>query len=384
MHPTIELITSVEKFLALEPEWDHLLEKSRSRNVFLTWAWISTWWECFGSCVEPWVLTAREGPGGRLVGIAPFAVRRFPGSINSPYREAFVLGNGFTAADHLDIIAEANGEREVVPAFMEYLSYPGWDVLRLDGIRGDSLLVASMLERSSPRWDYLGTSDCPYIRLPSRWDEFLGTLDRRQRYNLRSRERRLQKESGGTVEFRRIENKPDIDAAMSSLFVLHQDCRQAQGQRSRFLQPLQRKFHHKIAHRFHENGWLRLYLLTVDDRAIAASYCYRYDDVVYFFQTGFDRKWSRYGPGSAIIARSIRESIEEGAHEFDFLRGTESYKLQWATDVHSDFRARIAPTGMGKLSVLAYRFGRGLYHACRRQRHRVNLSSGPGASNPDF
>lgn len=379
MNPTIELITSVEKFLALEPEWDRLLETSRSRNVFLTWEWISTWWDCFGTCLEPWVLTAREGPEGRLMGIAPFAVRRFPRAISSPYREAFVLGNGFTAADHLDIIADANGEREVVLAFTGYLDHPGWDVLRLDGIRGDSLLVASMRQRSSPRWNYLGKSDCPYIRLPARWDEYLGALDRRQRYNLRSRERRLEQESGGKVEFRRIEDKVDIDAAMSSLFDLHQNVRQAQGQSSRFLQPLQRKFHQKIAHRFHENGWLRLYLLTVDDRAIAASYCYRYGDVVYFFQTGFDRQWSRYGPGSAIIAKSIRESIEEGAHEFDFLRGAESYKLQWATDVRSDFRARIAPTGIGKLSVLAYRFGRGLYHVCRKQRRSNDLTKGSGA-----
>lgn len=78
-------------------------------------------------------------------------------------------------------------------------------------------------------------------------------------------------------------------------------------------------------------GWLRLYLLSVDGNCIAVEYCLHIADRVADFQSGFDVRWSRFGVGTLLIAHAIREAIQEGASEFDFLRGGEAYKRrQWA------------------------------------------------------
>jgi CelD/BcsL family acetyltransferase involved in cellulose biosynthesis len=41
---------------------------------------------------------------------------------------------------------------------------------------------------------------------------------------------------------------------------------------------------------------------------------------------GFDTQWARFSPGLLTIAAAMRQAASEGAHEFHFLRGGETYK----------------------------------------------------------
>jgi CelD/BcsL family acetyltransferase involved in cellulose biosynthesis len=201
-------------------------------------------------------------------------------------------------------------------------------------------------------------STCPFIRLPETWDEYHSTLDAKLRYNLRSRARRLEQAAHGQVTYQRIRHHNELPEAMATLFRLHQLGRRTKGGAGAFSNPTIISFHERIASLFLANDWLRLYFLKVDEQAIATLYCFRYRDVVYFYQTGYDTAWSRYGPGSAIVAHVIHESIEEGAREFDFMRGTEPYKFQWTSETQRDLRVRLASTRRGRLVVEAQRVAR--------------------------
>ena len=64
----------------------------------------------------------------------------------------------------------------------------------------------------------------------------------------------------------------------------------------------------------------------------------RYGDTVSFYATGYDEAWARYGPGRRVMAAAIRSAISEGAIEFDFLRGAESYKEAWTSRARLDQR----------------------------------------------
>jgi CelD/BcsL family acetyltransferase involved in cellulose biosynthesis len=100
--------------------------------------------------------------------------------------------------------------------------------------------------------------------------------------------------------------------------------------------------------------------LSVGDDAIAAAYCFVYGGVAYFYQTAYDPQWARYGPGAAILAHAIKCAIEEGAREFDLLRGSEPYKLQWTHESRADLKAHLASTNKGRLLIPAYRVRRRL------------------------
>ncbi len=75
----------------------------------------------------------------------------------------------------------------------------------------------------------------------------------------------------------------------------------------------------------------------------------RQGDTVSFYSTGYDSAWSKYGPGRRIMAAAIRSAIEEGATEFDFLRGDEAYKEAWATRSRLDQRVVLPRSARGRM-----------------------------------
>src|SRR5580658_3547746 len=63
-------VSSEAEFLALESDWNRLLMESSRPVPFLTWEWISTWWQHFGASSQLFVIVARD-EASRVVGIAP-------------------------------------------------------------------------------------------------------------------------------------------------------------------------------------------------------------------------------------------------------------------------------------------------------------------------
>ena len=81
-----------------------------------------------------------------------------------------------------------------------------------------------------------------------------------------------------------------------------------------------------------DRGWLRLFVMTIDGRPAASLYGFCYDHTFYFFQSGFDPAFSKQSVGLLSMGLAIRSAIEEGAAEFDLLRGGEAYKFHWARE----------------------------------------------------
>jgi hypothetical protein len=60
-------------------------------------------------------------------------------------------------------------------------------------------------------------------------------------------------------------------------------------------------FHRDFAHRALDAGWLRLWLMEVDGRPVAAWYGFRFGGVDAFYQSGRDQSWDRYSVGSQLL-----------------------------------------------------------------------------------
>jgi len=64
-----EWVKNPDDWKTLEPQWKALLAESYSNMPFLSFEWLTTWWDCFGRDKSlRFVLLHRNG---RLVGIAP-------------------------------------------------------------------------------------------------------------------------------------------------------------------------------------------------------------------------------------------------------------------------------------------------------------------------
>jgi CelD/BcsL family acetyltransferase involved in cellulose biosynthesis len=355
-----QLIASLDEVLSLEWEWAALLGGSDVRNPFLTWEWLSSWLLCFGEDNQPWFITVRD-PSGSLVGVAPF-VRwtRFRRGV--PVREVGFAGAGRAAPDHLDLVARAGAEPAVADAVLAYLhrSRLRFDVMRCEGTRADAALVVRLMRDVRPSHRLVDEEVCPYARLPASWDEYLARRRTGMRKELRRRARRLAEDHPTTV-LRRVDDEAALEPAMDSLVSLHSARFPPSG--GAFGEPGFERFHRLVARRFLGAGWLRLYLLQVEGRDVAAKYGFSYGGRFWSYISGYDPSLAHYSLSSQLHAHAIREAIEEGLGEFDFLRGDEPYKRDWADGRRVDLNLTIPARADVWAVVLALRL-------LRRSRNR--------------
>jgi len=116
---------------------------------------------------------------------------------------------------------------------------------------------------------------------------------------------------------------------MRLFFDLH-DRRFAEGGGSSLSAERARSFHLDFAKAAMEQGWLRLWFLELDGSPAAAWYGWRLGDRYSYYNSGFDPEHASLSPGLVLISAVIESAFEEGATEFDFLLGEESYKYRFA------------------------------------------------------
>ena len=248
----------------------------------------------------------------QLVGIAPFAVRdktvNFLG-VNPVLGEELV-------SDFGDIIALQEREREV------------WEVIlrgtRDWGLGTSKKIQLNFIREDSPSFKILqelGDEEeqidvAPYIDLPKTWEEYLLSLGRHNRHELR---RKMRKTEEAGVE--RISD--DQGEKIEELFRLMDISHEA---KSRFLTPGMKAFFKEITKTFGDLGMLKMEYLRLDQVIIAGVMLFRYKDEYLLYNSGFDPEYSYLAPGFIIKAYAIKDAIEKGARRFDFLRGGERYK----------------------------------------------------------
>jgi CelD/BcsL family acetyltransferase involved in cellulose biosynthesis len=165
----------------------------------------------------------------------------------------------------------------------------------------------------------------PVLDLPLQgFEALLAARSRNLRQTVRRRARRLAR----THEVRiRTADERTLDRDVETLFALHHA--RWQGSTTVFSGP-RVEFHRELALRALRRGWLRLRLLELDGRPVAANYALRVGDAEWYYQTGRDPAYADASVGSVLLAACIRCACEEGAREFRMLRGDQRYKLSWA------------------------------------------------------
>ena len=340
----IRVVQDDAGFDALGREWNGLLAESRSNGLFLTWEWLRAWWRHLAEDRRLSILVLSDGD--RLAAIAPLALSPARGARLFPSPALEFLGTGPVGSDYLDLIVRRGQEEEALRALAAH-PLAEQAVFRLHRVRGDSSLAWALAERLRERGGSRVAADmevCPFIRLGGHtWDSFLETLGPEHRSNLRRRLKTLA--SRFDVSFEPATGEAARGEAFASLLALHEMRWRPRGGSEAFHTPGLRSFHEEISRAALARGWLRLYVLRLDGRAVAALYGFAYGGRFYFYQSGFDPAYARYGVGLVAMGLAIRAAIEEGLQEYDLLHGDEAYKFLWAREVRHLARLEIYPPG---------------------------------------
>lgn len=328
-----ELITRESDFIALGKEWNSLLQGSDANNVFLTWEWISNWWENFGGEKTLCVLAVIRDEG--LVGLVPLYLRQrlFYGMV--PIRELLFLGTGETVrSEYLDIIARPRDYDAVTREVFSFLQdWSGWDLAYLKDILPSSSLLRLMdhpklIGGTEVRQE---SDDCYYVQLPDSYEKYLSGLDRKMRRNIRNRRRKL--EHNFDTNFSVPRDREEIDQWWEAFTTLHQDRMSRKGLEGKFGDKRYLNFHRKLIADLAGSGKLFLSLLKCDGQPVAARYGFLLKGKIYDYQTGFDPAFGQQGVMQALVSYVIEEAISQGNREFDFLAGGEKYKRRFSNRI---------------------------------------------------
>ena len=337
----VEIVDDRRRFAALRREWSELLASSRADCLFLTWEWMYTWWTHLSEGRQLFLVTVRRD--SKLIALAPLAINKVFRSM----RMCEFLGVGSVGSDYLDFIVDAAFESEAVSALVECLAETGLS-LRLPSVKEDSLVATAFAEKiCDQRWRLrkVAMPVCPFIDLTSAsWDSYIGTRGSSHRYNFKRRLRNLEKSYA--VRFERAESDDECRAALQNVIALHLSRWSNRGGSDGFHQERLLAFHQELITLAREEGWLRLRVLTLNGHPAGAFYGFRYRGKYIFYQSGFDESFLRQSVGLVTIGLTIREAIEEGAAEYDFLHGAESYKFLWAGEVRPLSRMEFYPPGV--------------------------------------
>ena len=176
-------------------------------------------------------------------------------------------------------------------------------------------------------WEISEAEKCPVLELPDSWDGYLKLLGKNMREQIKRYPKRLEKEFA--VEYSLAQTEGEMQIALDDLFRLHGQRWRARGQTGVLATPKRQKFHRAVCSAFLKKDWLRLWTLRCDEKPVCVLLNYFYGGRYYFFIGGFDPNYSRWSVGVCLFSKVFARAIEEGATEFDFLKGEEEYKYRY-------------------------------------------------------
>lgn len=334
----VECIDNAWGLTALRLQWNALLRSSAADSPFLTWEWLHAWWKHLHGGAALKVIAVRKGDD--LIAIAPLMITP---AVLPWFSGLEFLGSGHAGSDYLDVIVRPGRETEALGAVTQFLKTQKL-ALRLDHVPEVSL-GAQLSERlASEGWTASAAPGgvCPIIPLAGHtWDSYLATLGPAHRANVRRRLRGTEQQF--KVRFEQVTTDSGRRDALEALRGFHEQRFRTRRGSTAFLTPALRAFQDDATRRTLDRGWLRMYVLWLNDVPAAVMYGFLYNRQFYFYQHGFDQRYASYSVGLVLVANTIRAAIDEGAELFDFLWGTEPYKWLWTRETRSLRQIRLFP-----------------------------------------
>jgi len=346
--------------------WERLLAQTPAATPFARWSFHRAWWDAYGDTAHEQYLVVVPADSGdrfdweRARAIVPLMHRhevepedivnasvlrhaeRPPIIRAVPVDAKAIFFGASYHADYATILAAPDDLPAVTAAVAAALAAPPdshhgsepWDVVDLRRLRvGDPALSAlrDALSATVPGWEVVDEIEdvCPVITSPSGdWDEYLGTLDKKARHEIRRKLRRA-----AVIGDLHIEISPPTPESIELFIDLHT---RRFGERGLFPTgpggERSRHFVERLAQlelESRDGGQLHVGLVRCGPRLIWGMLAFDDGTTCFLYNAGMDPDASDASPGVTGTAEYLRDRLAAGRRRFDFLRGNERYKYEW-------------------------------------------------------
>jgi CelD/BcsL family acetyltransferase involved in cellulose biosynthesis len=139
----------------------------------------------------------------------------------------------------------------------------------------------------------------------------------------------------GTLQYHCILDPREILTHLPDFAKMHTGEWAARGQRSLYTSDESRRFHEYLIEELEPYRAVRLDILTLDHKAIAAHFGFNWNGRVYYYRPCYDHTFEDHSPGRLLLAHIIKRAVEDGASEVDLLGGMEEYKMKLSSDIRA-------------------------------------------------
>ncbi|MEC7641586.1 MAG: GNAT family N-acetyltransferase [Nitrospinota bacterium] len=330
----------------IRAEWNTLAGQNPASSIFQTWEWTYYHMVYSGPNHRPVILTVRNGDR-KLVGACPLFLRKTSLLKLIPVSILEFVGSG--DSDYLGFLADIHEQEAVLQAIMGWItSSKLWSVVHLRSLT-ETEPLRRCLRRGTPRYKSKRLTDdlCPYIFLDRNWHSLEDGLSHSLQKYLKRKTNKLTNDKSWKIST--VADEETINQRMADFMDLHNQRLRKKSLLGFFESDVQKNLFMQLTKSFAKNGWVRLITLDIDNKLAGALYTLRFKNKLLFYQSGIDPKYEKYSLGYLLHFHAVKTAWDYRLDEYDFLKGDENYKRQWANKTRKVYRLIIFSNSINRI-----------------------------------
>ena len=168
------------------------------------------------------------------------------------------------------------------------------------------------------------------LQLPTSFDEYLMSIGKKERHELRRKRRRFANERGTPTLERRTGRE-----AVQLFAELH---RRSSGDKGSFMTDAMERFFFELHERV---GGVIDMLVDASGTVAAAVFLFETDTETYLYNSAFNPDVGHLSPGNVMLSHLIEQAIAQERRVFDFLKGRETYKFRLGAEARALYRVSV-------------------------------------------
>ncbi|WP_428681619.1 GNAT family N-acetyltransferase [Reyranella sp.] len=350
MAPSLELVTSVEAFERLRPEWNELVDSMEHPEIFYRWEWSFLFFRHCRAGDELFIVVARDAPGARISALAPLCLRRTRRlGVGVTVAETIVAG----LADYQNFLIRGGVHRgRAVGEILDFMAAHArhWDVLDLHQFCSRDSTTFQIMTAAQNRHDWTVRT---HIETPVAVRDLRPGRAAQDNKQLRQISNKLK-----TLQARGFEVKLEC-GDIATLWPVFRDLHIRAWPGSPLARDDEGQFFDALVSSEGMQDHLNLSFLMSEGKVTAA--CFGFVDArkAYYYMPARDRAFDVDRVG-AVLLLALVDHYAKSRTTFDFMRTLGTYKT-WYTDT-IDVNLRIVIHGNTSGRAFAY----GLYDVTRR------------------
>jgi lipid II:glycine glycyltransferase (peptidoglycan interpeptide bridge formation enzyme) len=324
-------------FASMRKDWNDFISKSTNNNIFLTWEWLWCWWQAFAKeDMHFYFLIARNDDNDAIVAIFPFQLvkRRFKRVI--PMRVLMTIGRGggiiSNEVEYNTFMMPPTLPEFELPAIETLIHYleshkSDWDILYFGDLIASHKTTGVIYDGFGKKYDTdrKYQEDNHVVILPETFGSYFKKLTKKERNRYRRVEKKIRQKQEANYFIPAVEEEM-VDFLNEYYYIIKKRHDWTPSEEKE-------KFLDLICNHFIKRGWLKSYILRIEETPAATALGFLYNGKYYGYKAGFNPLFHADSPGKCLFLKIVKDAIQEGMDEVDMLTGNYSYKKNWSNDI---------------------------------------------------